>query len=321
MSRLITDILQIKYPILQGGMAWISEAELAAAVSNAGGAGIISAAARSPEYVRAEIKKARKLTNQPFGVNIMLKSNDIEHIIEVVCEEKPAFVTLGAGNPLPYFSDLHSAGVKVIPVIPNVRLAVKVFERGADAVVAEGMESGGHIGQETTMSLLEQVIPAVPDKAVLGAGGIADGRAVAATLLMGAAGVQLGTRFLLAEECHVHENMKQKLLAAQDTDSIVTGLTLGSSVRGLKNKFSTHFWEAECAHSLSKEELLRLAVGTNRLAAVDGDVENGMVLAGQTLCPLNRIMPTKDIIEELMQETVDVLQKATDILTSLHHNE
>lgn len=313
MAKYITEVLGIKYPIIQGGMAWVSDAKLAAAVSNAGGAGIISCGGRTTEYVHEEIKKAQQLTDKPFGVNVMLMAPNKEEIIDVICEEKPAFVTLGAGNPVPYFPKLKAAGIKIIPVIPNVKLAKRVAAAGADAMVAEGMEAGGHIGVLTTMALMEQVLPVIDNIPVVMAGGFADGRGLAAALLMGAGGIQMGTRFLVAEECGVHPNMKQKLIEAIDTDTIVTGLTLGGAVRGIKNKFSLDFVQKENEGKTPKEELLRLATGTNRLAAVDGDVVNGMVQAGQSLTLLQKEEPVKDIIENIMTEARATLNAATQI--------
>ena len=300
MAKSITEVLGIKYPIIQGGMAWISDAKLAAAVSNAGGAGIISCGGRTTEYVREEIRKAKQLTDKPFGVNVMLMAPNKDEIVDVICEEKPAFVTLGAGNPVPYFAKLKEAGIKVIPVIPNVKLAKRVAAAGADAMVAEGMEAGGHIGVLTTMALMTQVIPEIKDIPVVMAGGFGDGRGLAAAMLMGAGGVQMGTRFLVAEECSVHENMKQKLIEAVDTDTIVTGLTLGGAVRGIKNKFSTEFVQKENEGKTSKEELIRMATGTNKLAAVEGDVVNGMMQAGQSLTVLQKVEPVATIIEDIM---------------------
>ena len=300
MTKKITDVLNIKYPILQGGMAWVSEAKLAAAVSNAGGAGIIAAGGRTPEYIREQIKLARTLTNKPFGVNIQLMAPNKEEILDVVWEEKIAFVTLGAGNPVPFFEKLKSAGVKVIPVVPNVKLAKRVECAGADAIIIEGMEAGGHIGSLTTMALMTQVIPEVNIPVVV-AGGFADGRGLAAALVMGAAGVQMGTRFLIAEECAVHDNVKAKLIAAVDTDSIVTGQSIDHCVRGVKNKFSLNFVSLE-KQKTSEEELVKLATGTNRLAAVDGDIENGMVQAGQSLLPLKKIEPVEKIIADIVDE-------------------
>ena len=312
MAKMITEVLGIKYPIIQGGMAWISDGKMAAAVSEAGGAGIISSGGRTTEYVEQEIRKARELTDKPFGVNIMLMAPNKDEIVEVICREKPDFVTLGAGNPVPYFEPLKAAGVKVIPVVPNIKLAKRVEAKGADACVVEGMEAGGHIGKLTTMALMTQVIPEVEFPVVM-AGGIADGRGLAAALLMGAAGVQIGTRFLVAEECPVHDNMKQKLIEAIDTDTIVTGSSIGGSVRGIRNKFSEEFVALELSGKATKEELLAKATGTNKLAAVDGDVENGMMQAGQSLTMLKKIEPMKDIIESIMSEARDALAKAATI--------
>lgn len=313
MAKSITEVLGIKYPIIQGGMAWISDAKLAAAVSNAGGAGIISCGGRTTEYVREEIRKAKQLTDKPFGVNVMLMAPNKDEIVDVICEEKPAFVTLGAGNPVPYFAKLKEAGIKVIPVIPNVKLAKRVAAAGADAMVAEGMEAGGHIGVLTTMALMTQVIPEIKDIPVVMAGGFGDGRGLAAAMLMGAGGVQMGTRFLVAEECSVHENMKQKLIEAVDTDTIVTGLTLGGAVRGIKNKFSTEFVQKENEGKTSKEELIRMATGTNKLAAVEGDVVNGMMQAGQSLTVLQKVEPVATIIEDIMKQAHETLSAAATI--------
>lgn len=313
MAKSITEVLGIKYPIIQGGMAWISDAKLAAAVSNAGGAGIISCGGRTTEYVREEIRKAKQLTDKPFGVNVMLMAPNKDEIVDVICEEKPAFVTLGAGNPVPYFAKLKEAGIKVIPVIPNVKLAKRVAAAGADAMVAEGMEAGGHIGVLTTMALMTQVFPEIKDIPVVMAGGFGDGRGLAAAMLMGAGGVQMGTRFLVAEECSVHENMKQKLIEAVDTDTIVTGLTLGGAVRGIKNKFSTEFVQKENEGKTSKEELIRMATGTNKLAAVEGDVVNGMMQAGQSLTVLQKVEPVATIIEDIMKQARETLSAAATI--------
>ena len=312
MAKSICEVLGIKYPVIQGGMAWISDAVMAAAVSNAGGAGIISCGGRTTEYVRDEIRKCRSLTDKPFGVNVMLMAPNKDEIVEVICQEKPAFVTLGAGNPVPYVEPLHAAGIKVIPVVPNVKLAKRLQDNNADAIVVEGMEAGGHIGVLTTMALMTQVIPEVEIPVVM-AGGIADGRGIAAALLMGAAGVQIGTRFLIAEECPVHENMKQKLIEAVDTDTIVTGQTIKSAVRGVKNKFSTEYQALEFSGKADKETLLKMATGTNKLAAVDGDVENGMVQAGQSLTPLKQIEPMAVIMENLMAEARATLAGAAEI--------
>lgn len=312
MAKLITEVLGIQYPIIQGGMAWISDAKMAAAVSNAGGAGIISTGGRTTEYTLKEIRKAKTLTDKPFGVNVMLMAPNKEEIVEVICQEKPAFVTLGAGNPVPFFKYFKSAGVKILPVVPNVKLAKRVEANGADAAIVEGMEAGGHIGVLTTMALMTQVIPEVSLPIVM-AGGFADGRGLAAALVMGAAGIQMGTRFLLAEECPLHPAVKQKLIEAKDTDTIVTGLTIGGAVRGIKNKFSEEFVQLELSGKADKEELLKLATGTNKLAAVDGDTVNGMMQAGQSLLPLRKIESAAQIITSIMEEAREALKAATSI--------
>lgn len=312
MSTKLTTMLNIQYPILQGGMAWVSDGKLAAAVSEAGGAGIIATGGRDAQWVVEQIRLAKSLTAKSFGVNIQLMANNKDEIVDAICKEKVAFVTLGAGNPVPFFEKFDSAGIKKIPVVPNVKLAKRVQDKGADAIVIEGMEAGGHIGVLTTMALMTQVIPAV-DIPVIVAGGFADGRGLAAALVMGASGIQMGTRFLVAEECSVHENFKQKLIAATDTDTVVTGLSSGHAVRGVKNKFTEHFLalERQCT---PEDELARLATGTNRLAAVEGDVENGMVQAGQSLLPLTKIESAKDIIENIMIEARQVLAKAPELV-------
>ena len=312
MGTKLTELLGIDYPIIQGGMAWVSDASLSAAVSEAGGADIIAAGGRTTEWVRDEIRRAKELTDKPFGVNVQLMAPNREEIVDVICEEKVAFVTLGAGNPVPYIPKFKQAGVKVIPVVPNAKLAKRVQDSGADALVVEGMEAGGHIGVLTTMALMTQVIPLV-EIPVIVAGGFADGRGVAAALLMGAAGVQIGTRFMIAEECSVHPNVKQKLIEAVDTDSVVTGQLSGHGVRGLKNKFTETFLALE-KQATPQEELNQIAAGTNRRAAIDGDVENGMVLAGQCLIPLQKIEPAKTIVENIMTQVRSTLAKASSLL-------
>ena len=311
MAKSITEVLGIKYPIIQGGMAWISDAKLAAAVSNAGGAGIISCGGRTTEYVREEIRKAKQLTDKPFGVNVMLMAPNKDEIVDVICEEKPAFVTLGAGNPVPYFAKLKEAGIKVIPVIPNVKLAKRVAAAGADAMVAEGMEAGGHIGVLTTMALMTQVIPNVKIP-VIAAGGIADGRGMAAALLMGAEGVQIGTRFLVAEECQIDPGAKQMLVDAQDTDSAITGWVSGHAVRGLRNAFTDKLNELE--REGKDEELIALATGSNRRGIIEGDLQGGMIQAGQSLLPLNAIEPAKDILARIEKEAVETLKNAPNLV-------
>ena len=312
MKMKLTTMLNIKYPIIQGGMAWVSDGKLAAAVSEAGGAGIIATGGRDVKWVVEQIRLAKSLTAKSFGVNIQLMADNKDEIIDAICEEKVVFVTLGAGNPVPFFEKLDSAGIKKIPVVPNVKLAKRVQDKGADAIVIEGMEAGGHIGVLTTMALMTQVIPII-DIPVIVAGGFADGRGLAAALVMGAAGIQMGTRFLVAEECAVHANFKQKLIDAVETDSVVTGFGSSHAVRGVKNKFTQHFLELE-RQCTPEAELGRLATGTSRLAAVEGDVENGMVQAGQSLLPLIKIEPAKDIIDAIMFEAKRVLAKAPELV-------
>jgi len=312
MKTKLTELLGIKYPVLQGAMAWVSEANLAAAVSNAGGAGIIATGGRTTEWTRDEIRKAKSLTDKPFGVNVMLMAPNRDDIVSVICEEKVAFVTLGAGNPVVYFEKLHAARVKVIPVIPNVKLAKRVEAAGADAIVIEGMEAGGHIGTLTTMALLTNVIPEV-SLPVIAAGGIADGRGMAAAFLMGADGVQMGSRFLLTEECGLHPKAKERIISAVDTDSIATGTSRGHGVRGLKNAFTAKFMELETSGA-PQEELDKLATGTSRIAAVEGDVENGLVQVGQSLLPLKEIKPVREVMDSIMAETMRVLAGAPELL-------
>lgn len=312
METKLTKLLGITYPIIQGGMAWVSEATLTAAVSNAGGAGVIATGGRTADYVREEIRKTKSLTDKPFGVNVMLMAPNKDEVVDVICEEKVAFVTLGAGNPVPFFEKFHQAGIKAIPVVPSVKLAKRVESAGADAIVIEGMEAGGHIGTLTTMALLTNVIPeiAIP---VIAAGGIVDGRGVAAALLMGASGVQMGSRFLLAEECKMHPNAKQRIIEANDTDSVVTGYSRGHGVRGLKCKFTDTFLELERTGA-PDETLNNLATGTNKLAAVDGDTENGLVQVGQSLNRLREIKPAQQIVEELMHAATKLLSSAPGLV-------
>lgn len=301
METKLTKFLGIKYPIIQGGMAWTSDAVLAAAVSNAGGAGIIGSGGRTTEWTRDEIRKAKSLTDKPFGVNVMLMAPNIAEIIDMLCEEKVAFVTLGAGNPVPHIEKFHNAGIKVIPVVPNVKLAKRIEAAGADAMVIEGMEAGGHIGQQTTMALMENVLPQIKNIPVLVAGGISDGRALAAALLMGAEGVQIGSRFLLTTECPAHPAAKQAIIDATDTDSAVTGFSRGHGVRCLKNAFTQKFSEKEISGA-PQEELNAMGTGTNKRGIMEGDIVNGTVMVGQSLNVLNDILPCKEVIERMMAE-------------------
>lgn len=301
METKLTKLLGIKYPIIQGGMAWTSDAVLAAAVSNAGGAGIIGSGGRTTEWTRDEVRKAKTLTDKPFGVNVMLMAPNIADIIDMLCEEKVAFVTLGAGNPVPHIEKFHNAGIKVIPVVPNVKLAKRIEAAGADALVVEGMEAGGHVGQQTTMALMENVLPQITKIPVLVAGGISDGRALAAALLMGAEGVQIGSRFLLTTECPAHPAAKQAIIDATDTDSTVTGFSRGHGVRCLKNAFTQKFSEREISGA-SQDELNAMGTGTNKRGIMEGDIIDGTVMVGQSLNVLNDILPCKDVVERIMAE-------------------
>ena len=312
MRTRLTALLGIKYPIIQGAMAWTSDANLAAAVSNGGGAGIIAAGGRTSEWVRDEIRKAKALTDKPFGVNVMLMAPNASEIVNIVCEEKVAFVTLGAGNPVPHIPTLQAAGVKVIPVVPNVKLADRIEKAGADAIIIEGMEGGGHIGTQTTMALMSNVLAVPHSIPVIVAGGISDGRAIAAALLMGADGVQIGSRFILTTECPTHPAAKEAILKATDTDSAVTGFSRGSAVRCLKNEFTDEFLSLERSGA-PQAELDKLATGTNRMGAVEGDVKRGAILVGQSLNVLKDILPCKEVIERLISEAKVTLAKAKDI--------
>lgn len=301
MKTKLTELLGIKYPVIQGGMAWTSDANLAAAVSNAGGAGIIGSGGRTVEWTRDEVRKAKGLTDKPFGVNVMLMAPNIVEIIEMLCEEKVAFVTLGAGNPVPHIATFHAAGIKVIPVVPSVKLAKRIEAAGADAMVVEGMEAGGHIGKQTTMALMENVLPAVQSIPVLVAGGISDGRALAAALLMGAEGVQMGSRFLLTTECPAHPAAKEAIVKATDTDSVATGYSRNLGVRCLANAFTDAYTAKEIAGA-PKEELMQMGTGTNRKGILEGDTVNGTVMCGQSLNVLNDVLPCKEVMERIIAE-------------------
>lgn len=306
----LSELVGIKYPVFQGGMAWIADAKLAAAVSNAGGLGIIAAGNAPAEYVREQIKQARLLTDKPFGVNIMLMSPFSEQIAQVVAEEKVAVVTTGAGNPSKYMNLWNTQGIKVIPVIPSTGIAKMVERAGAAAVIAEGCESGGHVGELTTMALVPQVADAIKIP-VIAAGGIANGRGFAAALMLGAIGVQLGTRFLVARECNVHQTYKDKVIKAKDIDTIVTGKRLGHPVRSLKNTFSREFFSKEYDSSITNEELESFGGGALKLAAVDGDEKNGCFMAGQIAGLVNKQQTVKEIIEEMLLQVESILNGAT----------
>ncbi|MCL2487103.1 MAG: DUF561 domain-containing protein, partial [Oscillospiraceae bacterium] len=286
----ITALLGINYPILQGGMAWISDARLAAAVSNGGGLGIISAMNADAAYVAGQIRLARTLTDRPFGVNVMLMSPFAAEVAALLCEERVAVVTTGAGSPGKYIGAWQDAGITVIPLVGSAAMARMMQRAGAAAVIAEGCESGGHIGELTTMALVPQVVDAV-DIPVLAAGGIADGRGVAAAFMLGASGVQIGTRFLAAAECGVHPNYKKRILAAGDTGTVVTGKRLGHPVRSLKTPFSRRYQQLETNPDIPDEELEQLGIGALRAAALDGDEQNGCFPAGQIAGLVKREQP------------------------------
>ena len=305
----LCSLLGIEFPLFQGGMAWISDARLAAAVSEAGGLGIIAAGSAPASYVAEQIALARTLTDKPFGVNIMLMSPHVEEIAHLVAREKVAVVTTGAGNPGPFIEMWLAAGIKVIPVTASVAHAKKVARLGATAVVAEGGESGGHVGDLSTMALVPQVCDAV-DIPVLAAGGIADGRGVAAAFMLGAQGVQVGTRFLLAEECNIHPNYKEKVLKASDISTIVTGKRLGHPVRSIKTPFSRNYFAAEYS-AMPDDELEGLAVGALRLAVQEGDTKRGCFLAGQVAGMVTKPQPAGEIVREMMGEAEEVLRGAS----------
>ena len=300
----ISQLLNIKYPIFQGGMAWIADASLAAAVSEAGGLGIISGVGQT-EDVREQIKKAKTLTDKPFGVNIMLMAPNVDEIASLIIEEKVDVVTTGAGSPGKYMEMWKSHGVKVIPVVASVALAKRMEKAGADAIIAEGTESGGHVGQLTTMALVPQVVDAV-NIPVLAAGGIGDGRGVAASFMLGAEGVQLGTRFLVAKECTVHQNYKERVIKAKDIDTEVTGRSTGHPIRVIKNKLTREFIKLE-KEGASVEQLEALGRGCLS-KAVKGDVDFGSVMAGQISGLINKEQSCKEIIEEIMREASDRFQ-------------
>lgn len=312
MKTKLTELLGIKYPVIQGGMAWTSDAVLAAAVSNAGGAGIIGSGGRTTEWTRDEIRKAKGLTDKPFGVNVMLMAPNVAEIADMLCEEKVAFVTLGAGNPVPFIAKFQNAGIKVIPVVPNVKLAKRIEAAGADAMVIEGMEAGGHIGKQTTMALMENVLPVVKNIPVLVAGGISDGRAVAAAILMGADGVQMGSRFLLTEECPAHESAKAAIVAATDTDSIATGYSRNLGVRCLANAFTDAYCARETAGA-SNEELMAMGAGTNKRGILEGDTVNGTVMVGQSLNVLNEVLTCQQVMDKLMAEAKAAIERVSKI--------
>ncbi len=305
MQTELTSLLGTRYPIIQGGMAWVAESHLAAAVSQAGGLGIIGAANAPAEWVRDQIRKTKELTDKPFGVNVMLMSPYADHVAQVVAEEGVAVVTTGAGNPEKYMEQWKNRSIKVIPVVASVALAKRMERSGADAVVAEGCESGGHVGESTTMALVPQVADAVTIP-VIAAGGIADGRGIAAALMLGAKGVQMGTRFVVTKECQVHENYKEKVIKAKDIDTRVTGRSTGHPVRTLRNEMTKKYLELE-SKGATLEELEYLTLGALRKAVQEGDVKNGSVMSGQIAGLVKEEMTCQELIESLVKEADSLL--------------
>lgn len=307
MKTRITELLQIEYPIIQGGMAWVAEHRLAAAVSNAGGLGIIGAASAPPEVVREEIRKCKELTDKPFGVNIMLLNPNADEVAGIVVEEGVRVVTTGAGNPAKYMDLWKRADVKVLPVVASVAMAKMMERAGADGVVAEGMESGGHIGQTTTMALVPQVADAV-SVPVVAAGGIADGRGLAAAFMLGAEAVQMGTRFVAAKESIVHENYKHQILKAKDIDSVITGTSTGHPVRSLRNHMTREYLQLE-KENADFMELEKLTLGSLRKAVIDGDTVNGTLMAGQIAGLIREEKSCADIIQDIMRQAQQAVQR------------
>lgn len=305
----ICDLLGIEYPIFQGGMAWVSDASLAGAVSNAGGLGIIAGMNSNGEQLREQIRKIREITNKPYGVNVMLMSPYADEVAQVVVEEKVPVVVTGAGLPSKYIKTWVENGLKVVPVVPSVAIARMCERMGACAVVAEGGESGGHVGDLTTMALTPQVVDAVKIP-VLAAGGIGDGRGVAAALMLGAKGVQVGTRFLVATECTIHENYKQRVLKAKDIDTIVTGRRLGHPVRGLKSPVTRRMQDQEYSADFTAEEFEKMGVGAMRKAAREGDEQNGSFMCGQIAGLVNKEQPAAEIIREMFAQAEELLKGA-----------
>ena len=308
----VCDLLGIKYPVFQGGMAWISDGKLAAAVSEGGGLGIIAAGNAPGEYVREQIKIAKGLTDKPIGVNIMLLSPFADEVAKVVIEEKVDVVTTGAGNPSKYIKEWLDAGIKVIPVVASVALAKLMTRLGASALIAEGGESGGHIGELTTMVLVPQICDATA-LPVIAAGGIGNGRGIAAAFILGASAVQMGTRFLSAYECSIHPSYKEKILHANDLCTMVTGKRLGHPVRSLRTPFARDYFKAEYS-DISDEELEKLGVGALRSAVIDGDNEKGCFLAGQIAAVVNKEQSAADIIKEVIEEAEPILKKAGELV-------
>jgi len=302
----LCQLLGIEYPILQGGMAWVADASLASAVSNGGGLGLISAMNANADWLRKEIRKAKTLTDKPFGVNIMLMSPYADEIAQLIIDEAVAVITTGAGNPTKYMGKWTDAGIKVIPVVPSTGIAKRVARSGAIAVIAEGSESGGHVGDLTTMTLLPQICDAV-DIPVIAAGGIGDGRGIAAAMMLGAVGVQVGTRFLVANECNIHQNYKDKILKAKDIDTLTTGKRLGHPVRALKSNFTRALAKMEYDSTITNEQIEAFGSGALRLAALNGDEKDGCFMAGQIAAIVKKEQPAAEIIRDMFNEAEAIL--------------
>ncbi len=307
----VTKLLGIEHPIIQGGMAWTATAELSAAVSNAGGIGVIGAGHMPTDLLREQIRLAKTLTDRPFGVNLMLLTPHIDDIVQMVIDERVPMVTTGAGNPGKYMAGLKEADIKVVPIVPSVALAKRMESIGADAIIGEGMEAGGHIGELTTMVLIPQLVDAV-EVPVIAAGGIADGRGVAAAFALGAEGVQLGTRFMCAEECTIHPAIKEQVLKAKDRDTVVTGRSTGHPVRVLKNKLARQIMELDRENKV--EEIEALGAGKLALAMRQGDIDMGSLMAGQSAAMVCRIEPAADIVHELVRDADTVIRRMTSAL-------
>lgn len=307
MKTRITELLGCEYPIIQGGMAWVAEHTLASAVSNAGGIGLIAGGSAPIDYLREQIRMCKEKTDKPFGVNIMLMSPNADDLAQLCIDEKVAVVTTGAGNPGKFIPAWKEAGIKVIPVIPSVALAKRMERAGADAVVAEGTESGGHIGENTTMCLVPQVADAL-EIPVIAAGGIADGRGIAASFMLGAEGVQIGTRFLASEECQIHSTFKELVVKAKDTDSVVTGRYTGHPCRNIKTKFSKKLANGEKDGSLTPEEFEELTLGSLRKAVQDGNLDEGSFLCGAIAGMINDVKPCDAIVKELIEQAEKLLK-------------
>ena len=308
MKTRITELLGCEYPIIQGGMAWVAEHTLASAVSNAGGVGLIAGGSAPIDYLREQIRLCKEKTDKPFGVNIMLMSPNADDLAQLCIDEKVSVITTGAGNPGKYMAAWKEAGIKVMPVVPSVALAKRMEKSGADAVIAEGTESGGHIGENTTMCLVPQVVDAV-EIPVIAAGGIADGRGMAAAFMLGAEGVQIGTRFLASEECQIHPTFKELVVKAKDTDNIVTGRYTGHPCRNIKTKFAKKLAVGEKEGTLSPEEFEQLTVGALRRAVVDGDEESGSFLCGAISGMIKDIKPCADIINDIITGAQKLLNR------------